>query len=52
MMDMFKGMLGSLGEAEGSNPTGEGMPSDEKMKKIMEEFTSFLSDGGDQNPEF
>lgn len=52
MMNMFKGLLGSLGEAEGgSNSKDPNMPSDDQMKKIMEEFSSFMMDNS-QNPEF
>lgn len=43
MMNMFKGLMGSLGGEPGSQG-GKGGPSDDQMNEIMKEFTSFLSE--------
>ena len=47
-MNMFKGLMGSLGKEDGSQ--GEG-PNDQQMNDIMKQFTEFLNQG-DQSPEF
>ena len=50
MMNMFKGLMGSLGK-EGEGSQGEGGPSDGQMNDVMKQFTEFLGQG-DQSPEF
>ena len=49
MMNMFKGLIGSLGEnPDGAQGSSSG-PSDDQMNNIMNEFTSFLKEQGGDN---
>lgn len=48
MMNMFKGLLGSLGNPEGGADNA-GTPNDDQMNDIINQFTSFIQSAENNN---